>query len=39
MPRKEDGSFDWDRASFYWRLFWIIDFLFGLDLCGLKYED
>lgn len=39
VPRKEDGSFDWDRASLYWRLFFWIDTVFGTDFCGLKTDE
>lgn len=39
VPRKEDGTFDWDRASLYWRLFAWLDWLLGTDLCGLKADD
>jgi hypothetical protein len=39
VPRREDGAFDYDRASFYWRLFHWLDMVFGLDFCGLKGEE
>lgn len=39
VPRKEDGTFDYDRASFYWKLFYWIDVTFGFDFCGLKAEE
>jgi len=39
VPRKEDGTFDWDRAGWYWRVCWMLDRLTGLDLCGLKGEE
>lgn len=39
VPRKEDGSFDWERAGWYWRVCWLLDRLMGLDLCGLKGEE
>ncbi|CAK4032061.1 Hypothetical predicted protein [Lecanosticta acicola] len=39
VPRKEDGTFDWDRASLYWKLFWWIDQVMGTDLCGLRADD
>ena len=38
VPRKDDGSFDWDKASLYWRLFYWLDGLLGTDFCGLKME-
>ncbi|EAA35411.1 hypothetical protein NCU02025 [Neurospora crassa OR74A] len=25
VPRKENGEFDWDRASLYWKLMWWLD--------------
>jgi hypothetical protein len=39
VPRREDGTFDWDRASFYWQLFMIIDLWLGTDFCGMKGDD
>lgn len=33
---KEDGSFDFEQSSLYWRFWFIVDFLIGSDLCGLK---
>lgn len=39
VPRQEDGSFDWNRASLYWRIFFWIDLLFGTDFCGLRADD
>jgi hypothetical protein len=39
LPRTEDGSFDWNRASLYWRIFFYIDMLFGTDFCGLKADE
>lgn len=39
VPRREDGTFDWDRASIYWRLFWWIDSVLGTDFCGLKGDE
>ncbi|GIZ38935.1 hypothetical protein CKM354_000233300 [Cercospora kikuchii] len=39
VPRKVDGSFDWELASLYWRFFAWIDWLFGTDLCGLKADE
>lgn len=38
VPRKEDGSFDWDSASLYWRIFAWLDWFFNTDLCGLKAD-
>lgn len=38
VPKKEDGSFDWDKAGFYWRLFFWLDGVLGTDFCGLKAD-
>ena len=48
VPKKEvmakDGSgsvvlmFDWDRAGWYWRVFFWLDCLLGTDLCGLRSD-
>ena len=38
VPKREDGAFDWEKAGFYWRLFYWIDGLLGTDFCGLKAE-
>jgi hypothetical protein len=39
VPRKENGNFDWDRAGWYWRICWLLDWWCGTDLCGLKGEE
>ncbi|KAK8210320.1 hypothetical protein M8818_003488 [Zalaria obscura] len=39
VPRLEDGSFDWEKASLYWRFFAWLDSLLGTDFCGLNGED
>ena len=39
VPRKEDGSFDYDKASVYWRLWKWVDSWFGSDFCGLKGDE
>ena len=36
VPRLEDGEFDWNSASFYWKLCYWLDIHFGTDLCGMK---
>lgn len=38
VPKREDGSFDYERAGMYWKVFWTIDRWCGTDLCGLKGE-
>lgn len=39
VPRKDEGGFDWDKASFWWRACWRLDSWFGTDMCGMKGED
>jgi hypothetical protein len=39
VPRKEDGSFDREKATWYWLLLFWIDWFFGTDLCGLKGDE
>ena len=39
MPVLENGDFDWDHASLYWKAFYWIDSHFGSDFCGMKDED
>jgi len=34
----DDGELDWDNTNLYWRFMWMIDFLFGTDICGLKAD-
>jgi len=35
VPRTELGDFDWQRASFYWRFMWYVDYYTGaLDIVG-----
>lgn len=36
---KDDGSFDFEQSSLYWRFWFIVDFLLGTDLCGLKTNE
>ncbi|KAI4147247.1 MAG: hypothetical protein LQ340_005640 [Diploschistes diacapsis] len=38
VPRREDGGFDWERASVYWRVAAWLDGVLGTDLCGLREE-
>ena len=38
VPKREDGGFDYEKASLYWKLFWFVDSWFRTDLCGLKGE-
>ncbi|CAK7268127.1 hypothetical protein SEPCBS57363_002938 [Sporothrix epigloea] len=30
VPRRENGLFDWEKASLYWKLIWWLDYLFQL---------
>ncbi|KAF2177188.1 hypothetical protein K469DRAFT_644645 [Zopfia rhizophila CBS 207.26] len=42
VPRREDGSFDSESASLYWRIWYMFDTCFGTDFCGvreLEYDD
>ncbi|KXL42339.1 hypothetical protein M433DRAFT_362084 [Acidomyces richmondensis BFW] len=41
VPRKEDavGQIDWEKASFYWKVWWWVDWWWGTDFCGLKGDD
>ncbi|MCJ1329777.1 hypothetical protein MMC10_006457 [Thelotrema lepadinum] len=36
VPRREDGSFDWDRSSVYWKMWFWLDQVLGTDLCGIR---
>lgn len=35
---KEDGTFDYEKTTWYWILWWWIDYVFGSDFCGVKEE-
>ncbi|KAL1583832.1 hypothetical protein WHR41_07204 [Cladosporium halotolerans] len=39
LPRREDGSFDYERANVYWRLIYLLDCITGWDMCGLKADE
>lgn len=39
VPRKDDGSFDWEVASFYWRLWFWLDGMLGTEFCGGSGKD
>jgi hypothetical protein len=42
IPRTESGEFDWQLASIYWRIWWWLDFWFGLcggDIAGGAEKD
>ncbi|KAF2858036.1 hypothetical protein K470DRAFT_192120, partial [Piedraia hortae CBS 480.64] len=34
VPLREDGTFDFERASYYWRFWYWVDRLFGTEVCG-----
>ena len=38
VPKREDGGFDYEKASLYWKLFWFVDSWVGTDFCGLRVE-
>ncbi|CAI7581450.1 unnamed protein product [Penicillium bialowiezense] len=35
----EDGLFDWETSSMYWRFWYTFDCLLHTDMCGLKEEN
>jgi len=39
VPRKEDGAFDWDNASLYWRFWWWFDSICHTDYLGWRGDD
>ena len=39
VPRKEDGSFDANAASLYWRTWYAVDSCFGTDFCGVREAE
>lgn len=39
VPRKEGGGFDWEKASLWWRVCWLLDSWFSTDMCGMKGDD
>ena len=38
VPKTDDGSFDYERASWYWRVMYLLDSWLGSDACGLKAD-
>ena len=38
VPRRDDGAFDWEKASWYWRVWAWVDLMFGTEFCGLEGE-
>jgi len=39
VPRNQSGGFDWEKASVWWRVCWLLDSWFGTDMCGMKGDD
>lgn len=39
IPRTEQGQIDWAKASFWWRMCWWLDRVFGTDVLGVKGDD
>lgn len=40
LPRKDDGTFDWEKASWYWTFWALLDYyLFFANFLGLKGDD
>ena len=39
VPRLDNGDFDWENASLYWRFFYWIDSILGTNTCGMKDDD
>jgi hypothetical protein len=35
----EDGSFDWDKSSMYWKFWYSFDVVLHTDMCGLKEDN
>lgn len=38
VPKLENGAFDWERAGFYWRVFYWVDGVLGTDFCGMRAD-
>jgi hypothetical protein len=36
IPRKDDGKFDYEKASIWWRFWFSVDSWTGWDTCGIK---
>ena len=36
---REDGTFDDDKSSLYWRFWYSLDRTLGIDMCGLKDDE
>jgi len=38
VPRLDNGDFDWAKASFYWKFWYLLDSHLGTDFCGMREE-
>lgn len=38
VPKKDDGTFDYEKAGLWWRMWWWVDWLCGTDWVGVKGE-
>ncbi|KAJ5887506.1 hypothetical protein N7495_007547 [Penicillium taxi] len=36
---REDGTFDYDKSTTYWRFWYMVDRVLGTDVCGLREES
>ncbi|KAL5339619.1 phosphoglycerate mutase-like protein [Aspergillus crustosus] len=36
---RDDGTFDYEKSNVYWRIWYMVDFIFGSDICGLREES
>ena len=36
--RLDHGGMDWNNTNLYWRIMYLIDRLFGSDICGFKAD-
>ena len=35
----DDGKFDYNKSTFYWRFWFMVDQVLGTDICGLREES
>ena len=38
VPKKDDGTFDWEHAGTWWKVWWWVDWALGTDWVGAKAE-
>ena len=36
---REDGQFDWEKSSAYWKFWFMFDRALHTDMCGLKEDN